>query len=254
MKNVIFVLFLILLTNCKSIPTKIESKNTIVEENKTTILKNIDLKKIDFKTMVIKSSVKFEDENQSQRVSVDIRIKKDEIIWVNVKLLGIPIAKALITPDKVQFYEKLNNTYFDGDFSVISNLLGTELNFEKTQNMVLGLTLEKINTNEYNFSLIDQLCFFNSTTNNFEKTFAFETQNFALKKQYITQNIKNEGIKIDYLKYQNIENKELPEKINIIALRKKGNANIDIEYNSIILNEELNFNYSVPNGYKLRNL
>jgi hypothetical protein len=252
MKNIVYILLVLLLSNCKSklINSSIESKDI---ENKSNILDKINQKKIDFKTMFIKSSVKFEDENLSQRVSVDIKIKKDEIIWVNVKLLGIPLAKAYITPQNVQFSEKINSTYFQGDFTLISNLLGTELNFEKIQNMLLGMTLEKIESNKYNFILEQEMYQFNTTSQDIDKSFTFELGSFNLKKQNIVQNIKNIGIKIDYDIFQNVENLILPQNIKIIALRTKGNANFNIEFSSIKLNEELTYPYSVPSNYKLRN-
>jgi hypothetical protein len=253
MKNTQFLLIFILFFNCKSKPIETIKNENIGIESKTSVLNKINLKKIDFNTIFIKSSVKFEDENLSQRVNVDIKIKKDEIIWVNVKLLGIPLAKAFITPEKVHFFEKINNTYFDGDFSVISNLLGTELNFDKIQNMILGQPLEKLNEKEYSFLMEDQLYIFNSSENNFEKTLSFKMNNYNLIKQNIIQNVKNIGIKIDYETYQNIQNIDLPQVIKIIALRNNGNANFDINYNSIILNEDLTFPYNVPSNYKLRN-
>ncbi|MFY7810771.1 MAG: DUF4292 domain-containing protein [Flavobacterium sp.] len=77
--------------------------------------------------------------------------------------------------------------------------------------------------------------------------------NLNLKKQYIIHNQKNIGIKIDYESYQNIQNNVLPQNINIVAQRTKGNANFDIQYNSLTINEELTFPYTVPNNYKLRN-
>lgn len=253
MKKIIYITSLaILFLNCKS--TSIQSPiNNKDIENKNNVLDKIYQKNIDFETMFIKSNVKFEDEDQSQRISVDIKIKKDKIIWVNVKLLGYPLAKAYITPQNVKFFEKINNSYFEGDFSSISNLLGTELDFEKIQNMILGLSLEKIDSKNYNFTLVQDMYQFNNNSQEIEKTFAFEIGSLNLKKQNIIHLVKNIGIKIDYNSYQNLENLVLPQNIKIIAQRTKGNAIIDIEYNSIKLNEELSYPYSVPSNYKLRN-
>jgi Domain of unknown function (DUF4292) len=253
MRKIVYIsTFAILFLNCKSTSIQSTISNKDIE-NKNNVLDKIYQKNTDFKTMFIKSSIKFEDENQSQRVSVDIKIKKDEIIWVNVKLLGFPLAKAYITPQNVQFFEKINNTYFEGDFSIISNLLGTELDFEKIQNMILGLSLEKIDSKNYNFTLVKDMYQFNNNSQDIEKTFAFEIGNLNLKKQNIIHLVKNIGIKIDYNSYQNLENLVFPQNIKIIAQRTKGNANIDIEYNSIKLNEELTYPYSVSSNYKLRN-
>ena len=38
--------------------------------------------------------------------------------------------KVKITPDRVQMYNKIDKTYFDGDFSLIKQLLGVDLIFQ----------------------------------------------------------------------------------------------------------------------------
>ena len=252
MNKFLLIIVAFLLINCKSRPIEILKDTTAVDKNATIALEKINKRITDFNSLSIKTSVKFEDDTQSQRVNVDLRIKKNEIIWVNVKLLGIPLAKAYITPEKVQFYEKLNNTYFEGNYSVISNLLGTEFNFEKIQNMILGFPLEKIELQKFQFVLEDPLFIFKSNENNIDKTFGFETVNNLLKKQYLVHNIKKVGINIDYESHQIVGVFSFPEMIKILAMRNKGNANFEIKYNSITINEDLNYSYSIPSGYKLR--
>ena len=65
-------------------------------------------------------------------------MEKDKIIWLSAPL---SVAKVMITPDKVSYYNNWENVYFDGDFSLLSDLLGTELDFTKVQNLLLGETL-----------------------------------------------------------------------------------------------------------------
>ena len=89
----------------------------------------------DFSTVYIKASARYRDDKQSQSVTAEIRIKKDEKILVSVRFLGITMAKALITPTEVKYYEKINQNYFEGDFTTLSKWLGTDLDFEKLQIM-----------------------------------------------------------------------------------------------------------------------
>jgi hypothetical protein len=35
-------------------------------------------------------------------------------------------------------HEKINNSYFEGDFSSLSQWLGTDLDYSKIQNLLLG--------------------------------------------------------------------------------------------------------------------
>ena len=130
MKSILSAFLVFFLIGCKSkqaVATAAASENTEVFK----VIKGHYNNQQDFKTLSIRANAKYEDAKQSHSMNADIRIKKDEIIWINIKFLGIPMAKAMITPTKVSYYEKINNSYFEGDFSVLSNWLGTDLDFNK---------------------------------------------------------------------------------------------------------------------------
>lgn len=242
-----------LLVSCKA-------KGKVVEESKKEdsnkmsaerILKNHYANKIDFKTLYIKSSVKYDDDKQSQNLSAEIKIKKDEQILVSIRFLGITMAKALITPTSVSYYEKLNSSYFEGDFSTLSKWLGTDLDFKKVQNILIGQAMDDLTKGKYQDSLVDQTYRLEdlSKSNN-QKYFFFDKESFLLNKQEISQTAENRKIEVLYSDYKKYNETQLPSNIAIKAIQDKGKTEIKLEYNSISINEELNFPYSVPNGYK----
>ena len=73
-----------------------------------------------------------------QTIPLSFRMKKGETIWLSAPL---GMAKALITKDKVQFYNKLNSTYFEGDYSISEKYLGIRLDFEQLENLLMGQLL-----------------------------------------------------------------------------------------------------------------
>ena len=66
------------------------------------IIKKHDKNKSDFTTLIAKLKVRYKDPDQSQNISVSMRIAKDEKIWISASLI-IPLAKVLITPDKIDY-------------------------------------------------------------------------------------------------------------------------------------------------------
>ena len=78
-------------------------------------------------------AVDFKDDRQEQGITMSFRMQKDKAIWLSAPL---GLAKIYITPEKVQFYNKLDNTYFDGDFKYLSQLTGLTLDFESLQNLL----------------------------------------------------------------------------------------------------------------------
>ena len=205
----------------------------------------------DFKTLYIKGDASYKDSKQSQNVSVEIRIKKDETILVSVRVLGITMAKALITPKSVSYYEKINGQYFEGNYAVLSRWLGTELDFKKVQNMLLGEALDDLEKGNYQFSVEDgKYKLQGSAPRGISKSFFFEGANYLLKKQVVAQGGQEpRSLEIQYPAHNQYANALLPKEIKIEA-EQKDRVNIKIEYKVVTFDEKLTFPYEVPEGYE----
>jgi hypothetical protein len=226
---------------------KKEDKKGVTAER---IIKNHYANKNDFNTLYIKSNVKYSDEKQSQNLTAEIKIKKNEQILVSIRFLGITMAKALITPTKVSYYEKLGSTYFEGDFSTLSQWLGTDLDFNKVQNILIGQAMDDLTKGNYQDSLVDQNYRLEDISkNNIKKYFFFDQDKFLLNKQEISQITENRKMEVSYSDYKNYNESPIPSNIAIRAEQDKGITEINLGYGTITINEELTFPYSVPNGY-----
>ncbi|HYD89999.1 MAG TPA: DUF4292 domain-containing protein [Flavobacterium sp.] len=205
----------------------------------------------DFRTLYIRASAKYKDSHTSQNVSADIRIKKDEIILVSIKFLGITMAKAIITPDRVSYYEKIGNTYFEGNYAALSRWLGTELDFAKVQNMLTGEALYDLNKGKYIASLENGRYKLHSMDRSaITKQFFFEGANYLLKREIITQAaVQPRSLEIQYPAHKEHAKAILPAEVRIEA-QQKDRVNIDIEYNTVTFDEDLTFPYEVPEGFE----
>lgn len=249
MKYIVSAFFVLLLIGCKSkqmVATAAASDATAVSK----IINGHYANETDFKTLNIKANAKYEDDKQSHSLNADIRIKKNEIIWINIKMIGFPVAKALITPTKVSYYEKINNTYFEGDFTMLSNWLGTDLDFTKVQNLFLGKAIDDLSKGKWISEINEKLFKLSKTsTADISKDFYFEAANFLLKKETITQASQNRVLEIQYPSYKEVERMFLPNEINIKAAQKDKIA-IDIAYKNTTFNEDLSYSFSIPSDYR----
>jgi len=249
MKNIIGLIAIILLVSCKSKAVLAEgkAKDELAAES---IIKNHYANKKDFTTLYIRASAHYEDAKEnSQNVNAEIKIKKDEKILISIRVLGITMAKALITPSSVKYYEKINGEYFEGDYTTLSRWLGTDLDFQKVQNLLMGQAMDDLAKGNYLPSIENKLHKLSSNTNGIEKTFFFESARFLMKQQQIAQPEKSRKLSVTYPNYSDYAQAVLPSGIDIEATQPKGKATINIEYNSATFNEDLSFPYSVPDGY-----
>lgn len=86
--------------------------------------------KVDAKTII---------DNQTNNFNANIRMRIDSAIWISISpALGIEVARAFITPDSLKFINRINGTYFAGNYAYLNNLLQIEVNFSMIQSILVG--------------------------------------------------------------------------------------------------------------------
>lgn len=252
-KYIALVLMSVFVISCKSKAVAVQNTDKPVEapkEDRRAIAKHYD-NKLDFKTLYIKASARYVDEKQSQNVSAEIKIEKDKQILVSVRFLGITMAKALITPNAVSYYEKINSTYYEGDFTSLSKWLGTELDYSKVQNLLVGEALDDLRKGKYTQTIVENLFKLEDEKEaKIKKAFYLDSEKYLLQKEEISQPAENRMLEIKYADTKTFDQGILPTSIEINAVQPKGKTDINLNYNNISFNEELSFPYSVPSGYK----
>jgi len=243
------IAILLMTLGCKSIKTT--TKDGLLNDKLTAkqLIKEHERKRVDFKTLQAKVKISYSEGNQEQNYTVNLRIENNKTIWINATL---GLARAKITPEKVQFYDKINNQYFDGDYQLLSDLLGVELDFNKVQNLLLGNALFKLEANSYKASIHEQSYVLSPKQQNtmLELFFLLNPNHFKMDSQQLYQPIKRRMLQIDYKAYQEIEKQIVPENIHIVAVENQDEIVMDLEYKSIKLNENLRFPFKIPKGYK----
>lgn len=249
MKAFKILIITLLLVGCKStksitssgeLNNKLSSKQLIKEHTKQ------DTK---FKTLQSRVRVEYIKGDKSQVHTINLRIEKDKTIWISSFL---SVIRVKITPEKVGYYNKLDNTYFEGDFSLISDFLGVEFNYNKAQNLLLGEALFKLDNKllDANIHESSYLLFPKNQSALLEIFFLLNPAHFKMDSQQLAQPLKRRMLQIDYQSYQEVENQVLPKRMKIIALEEQEETIINMEFKSIYLNRDLNFPFRIPLGFE----
>lgn len=251
-KGILLLLACFLLQSCKSKAVLVTDKPMPYLEKKalTSIENHYKLNK-NFKTLYIKANAKYADAKQTQNVGAEIKIKKNEQVLISVRVLGITMAKISITPTQVSFYEKLNRTYFEGDYSFLSEKLGVDLNYSQLENLLLGEATDVLSAQKYTETLLENVFTLEETkAEKFKKTVLVNASSFEIESQKIEQLNENRVLSVAYKNYANYPQSSIPQEIKINATQTKGTTIIELEYKTISFDEELSFPYSIPDGYK----
>ena len=243
-------LFVLSITSCKS--KKFASEMADNSLNARQIVAQHHRAEPDFTTLASRVQVNYDDGKSSQRVNANIRMKKDEVIWVTASVLGITVAKALLTPDSVSVYESISKRYFEGDYSLISEWLGVDIDFQQAQDLLLGQTTVELKPNALHKSISDNKYILepNKHDASYKQSLAIYPSNFKVANHTIEKFGQRRIFTLDYGEYQKIEESYYPLDINFQNIDNDKILRLHLHVRKVDVNPNLSFPYRVPSGYK----
>jgi len=138
LSGILLLLFLsFLVTSCKS--TRKIIKEPIKEEGASFLFSKLKENEFQFEWFSAKFSLDLVIDKKKNSFRGQVRMRKDSAIWVSFSpALGIEMARLLITNDSIKFINRLNKTFFTGDYQLASRFLGTNVDYDVLQSILLG--------------------------------------------------------------------------------------------------------------------
>ncbi len=249
LKIALSAVFILLAFSCKSTKSVLDSGEASDKLSAKQVIKQHQKNDSDFKTMQARVKIELSQDGKDQGSTFSFRMEKDKVIWLSAP---IGMARMMITPDKVRFYNKIDNEYFDGDYKLLSDVVGIDLDFMKVQNILLGQAIYdlkeephqvEVNGNSYVLQPKDQKVLL-------ELFYLINPSHFKMDSLQMYQKFEKRMLQVDYSSYQEINKQILPQNIRIIAVEDKDEVTITMEFKSITLNEDVRFPFNIPSGYK----
>lgn len=242
-------------SNVASVQPKLDSTvarvvvNPNAEENEA---EKISVDEIDFKYLKGKAKVSVKSTALNQTVNVDIRVKKDSLIWLNISVPGLPVsvATALFTQDSVKLYNKYEGDYHEYPYELFSEKFKFNLTFDILQSLIVGNRPFKKNKSrvvrENEYFLLKQHEGKVSIDN-------YIGQDKKLKKLLMTQEVTNTKLSMNFDEFTALNNYLFPLS-NLITVEYKSEKDqkvyqtvITVKHTKVeLLEEPLTFPFKVP--------
>jgi len=244
-----FILYTLLVTflfsGCKSHKTILEKNTASISKRK--LLKRIDRSKFNARTFESRFNVKYSDNNQNFNGNGKLRILKDSIIWGSINFMGIPVVKFYLTPSQVQYYNKIDKTYYTGNYRKIREWLGTDLDFDHLQNLLLGNMLyDPSLLKDYELEISPSHYQLKNTSDLLSRIKI--NPDYKITEEWLTPS-DIQKIKITYSDYKRLKKNLLPQKLHIRSFGPEKQLQLDLNYKNINLNKDLRFPFSIPDNY-----
>jgi len=220
-----------------------------------------------YNTLSIKYSSKINLNGKENNVNGLIRIKKDSAIWISVSPgFGVEVMRILASPDSVKLLNKLNTTYFAGDYSYLNKLFNFKFDYNSLQsiftnefftynlkekkNPITNFT-SKIESNKY---FLQSLPKSNSkedvlTNSPVMQQIIVSPKDFKITKILLFDYIKNRTLQVDYSNFEDIEENSLPKNIDFRFNTNQKKSIINLKYNKVVVNKKLKMPFKISKKY-----
>jgi hypothetical protein len=228
-----------------------------------TQLKRNELK---FDWFTAKFSLDLSIEKKNTSFSGQIRMKKDSVIWVSFSpVLGIELARLLVTTDSVKFLNRMNSTYFTGDYRLVNEFLQTNVDYDVLQSILLGNDLTYYENGNFRTSLDNdayhlvtagrqKLKKFIRNEQDAERIYIqnifIDPQTFKITQMKIKE-IRKENKKLDaaYSDFCQLDGQLFPCRIDY-DLSAETPVKAAVVYSRISIRDTLTFPFRIPRDYK----
>jgi len=201
-----------------------------------------------------KGKVHFTRGSVDQSANFNLRVRRDSAIWLSGSLLGIEGVRALLTPDSVRVVNRLEKSYFAGDYAYLSQLLGVPVSYAQMQAILLGdyqpapkgaLPVVKAEGDNQNVTypqaplIIEQLVS-NATG--------------RLQQLKVSESAAQRSLTVGYADFQKPSGTDLPFAFTTNVLGQQGgtgNTTATLSFQKVEVGSgHLDFPFSIPKGFK----
>jgi len=247
-------------------PTRKAIKAPLKEEGAEYLVNKLKEHELKYDWLSAKFSAEYENKGTTISFSGQLRIRKDSLIWISLTpMLGIEAVRIIISQDSVKLINRLDDTFFLGDYDCVNRFLNTNIDYDILQAFLIGNDLQSYENSKFRAS-IDRGEYKLSTSErqklkkfvrNSNENLKIYIQNIWLDSQTFkitftdVKDIRKENIKLEasYLDFEDIQGQLFPKNMEFF-IRAENNIRVKTDFSRIIINAPLQFPFKIPANYK----
>lgn len=218
-----------------------------------------------FDWFVAKAKVDLLQGKKKTAFTAQLRIKSDSVIWISVSSgIGIEGMRLLLTPDSVKYINRLDKTYFVGNYEFLSKLVNTKIDFAMIQALLTAKdfawynyqnmkakidngSYQVLSTNRHKLKKQSKLTTFDDPT--YFQSLWVNPETFKIEHIKIKEiGGDNKKIYASYSQYKTLDDQLIPHAMKIDLDSDKG-MSLDLLYYKMNLNQKTRFPFSISHKY-----
>ncbi len=217
-------------------------------------LSSVDSNSLSFMSFSAKGVLNFNMNGNTKSADINIRIKKDEIIWFYINWTIIPVAQGMITPGDIKIKNLLTGEYTHKGFDYLNDLSGVPINFQDLQSILVGNKISSFikDSSQLNTSNQGGYLLFGKLLNNgniFQNHFYFSSH-YRPVSMDIKDSVNNRNLNLKYSNFIEQSGSTFPQNIYILAKTNHNSIEIQMDYKRIQFNPSQDYPFTSPDETK----
>jgi hypothetical protein len=203
-----------------------------------------------FKTFSGKASTALNINGNSNDVTLNIRIKSGEKIWVSVTAIaGIEVARILITPDSLLMINRLESVYLKKSFAYINDYAGNQINYKTLESLLIGNAIPEILTEKADLQTnADNGFTLSGNLNNLAYKLLVSPEMKAIQTNLNNQD-EGQSLLVNNKTFIQSGIKALPSEIDLASVVKDKKIQVNLHYSKLEFDKPLEFPFTIPTRY-----
>lgn len=234
----------LLMCSCKS--HKMAQNMTTTDKSDQEVIESIDKHNFNYNWFSAKSKIRLHSDAQNLAGRAQVRIKKDSLIWINIKKI-LNVARVQITPDSVYIIYNLERAFERGTVEEYSRIYGIDLSFNRLQDFFVGNCLAP-----------DEPASIKRTSQSYHVTGSsgfydvdYKLDPLLLLNYFSVENSDGQTVSIEYGDYKKTDQNILysHSRTYNAPIDHTSNAKLDISISSVEFNVKKNTPFNIPSHY-----
>lgn len=260
-RHIIFLSILALSSqiSCRGVKDITEHNNRLNDKEAQEILFAKD--SLNFSFFYSKIGIDYKDGSRSNSFSATVKMKTDSAFCGTLSYGPVIGGTYLINKDSIYFTNKRDKCYISENFSTLSAIFGTDIEYSFFQSLILGLPLGIDKSIKYNHKNTKEYSILSSykkkdlrkiddlEEDNIFVQYYINSSTFHLDKISIQVPSDTVEIEIEYLNRQALNEFHFPEITKLKIVHPRDSIFINFEYGSIKLDERKDIDINIPDNY-----
>lgn len=193
--------------------------------------------------------IDYRDPFERTKFNVNLRMRRDSVVWMNIKKVSVEAARVQITPDSIYIINRLDNQYLVKPTTWLREQFGANFTFEGLQQVILGNPV--FFTTDLEADIDDRRYVLEGRTDHYFTKYYLDGLTYRLRELFLRDERERGTATIEQSDYQPQNDGQLfPIGRRVTMDGPDGEISMDMEWSKVEIDEPKKIIFSIPPRYE----